>query len=304
MNTSTIHPPPKPAITGMQTNHHKSALAMELACEKLIGMCCDGTLDHDAFMHTAVMTLTFTQAEYSWKAAKQELQKLLKTLQRRYGDDFRYVWVQERHQSGGIHFHVLLTLPFDCRTGSDIHTLLRWKEIEENAFACDRIKDCLPFLNDSLRDELIELRKILPRYGIGRFDILPILTDSESVIAYLKKGIRRHLSVRHVEDKGARLWGCSKNVHVCATQEFSLYTPFTTKLRKRIAAWGKSHHLNDIDEARHKVGPHWFFIFRNDYERLGDDALLQRVGHSGLGLSRGIRSNATYLLGPLKLIQY
>ncbi len=264
---STSPQPPKPAATGIQTNHKKSAFAMEMACRKLLGILNEHVPQHELFMRSAVMTLTFAEQQFCWKEAKHELQKLLKCLARRYDDSFDYVWVQERHQSGGIHFHVLLTLPFDCRTGSDVNVLLNWKEINANPFTRDYAKDCLRFLNEDLRQEVVELRELLPNYGIGRFDILPILTDADSVIAYLTKGISRHLSVRHPEDKGARLWGCSSNVRVCAANSFSFYSPCTTKRRKQVALWAESKGLQDIEQTRRTVGRHWYWVFLREFER-------------------------------------
>ena len=240
---------------------------MEMACRKLLGILNEDRPQHYLFMRSAVMTLTFAQQQFNWKEAKHELQKLLKCLIRRYGNSFEYVWAQERHQSGGIHFHILMTLPFDCRTGSDVNVLLNWKEINANPFTRDYVKDVLPHLNSDLQNEVEELRKIIPRYGIGRFDILPILTDADSVIAYLTKGIERHLAVRHPEDKGARLWGFSSNIRVCAANSFSFYTPRTTKRRKKVAQWAESRGLKDIEQARRAVGRHWYWVFRHEFER-------------------------------------
>ena len=275
---STKEQPPKPAISGLQPNHRKSKLCLELACRKLLGILNPDSVDEDAFSRTAVITLTFVKPTMSWKDAKNELDKIIKLLKRRHGNDLELVWVQERHRSGGIHFHGLVKLPFDVRTGTDLYVLLDWNNQKDNPKFRDRVKNCHSYLNQQLREEVIQLSKVLSQYGIGRFDLLPILTDAEAVIEYLGKGIANHLLRRHPEDKGARLWGCTNNVRVCKTNSISLFTPINTMLRNQIGMWAESRGCMDLNQLRRKYGRHWFFKFLSERDRYGLDEFKEDCG--------------------------
>ncbi|WP_269522607.1 rolling circle replication-associated protein [Coraliomargarita parva] len=245
------------SITTMQSNHLKSAYALEQTCYKLIGVDHEGNAS-PTFNRIAIITLTFKRPQEDRRKAKCLLDLILKTLKRKYGKYFKYVWVQERHVSGGIHFHLMVEMPFDVRSRTNIDVLLNWKDNMGNPAFRDRVRDCLPFLNEDLRKEFKSLKKLLPRYGIGRFDILPILTDADSVIAYLKKGIANHLLARFPEDKGARLWGCSKNVRVCNTR-ITFNTEGSRRFREKIATWGAGHGCHNMDQVRARFGQHWFY---------------------------------------------
>ncbi len=68
--------------------------------------------------HLVFFTITFAYAVYSAKRAQKHINSILSNVIRpRYGD--RYLVVFERHESGAIHFHFILWLEKDVRTGFD-----------------------------------------------------------------------------------------------------------------------------------------------------------------------------------------
>ena len=57
------------------------------------------------------VTLTFSPFQYDLEVANREFKKFVQRLRYEY-DDFKYLTIIELHHSGGIHYHMLSTLPF------------------------------------------------------------------------------------------------------------------------------------------------------------------------------------------------
>lgn len=118
----------------------------------------------------------------------------------RYRD---WIRVFERQKSGRIHAHLLVALPFDCRTGVDFA-----------AFAENDYRSA----SGELRDEWSYLRRTLPRYGFGRHELHPVRTTSAAIGTYIGKYIAKHLDARAHEDKGWRLVGYANASRVARTR--------------------------------------------------------------------------------------
>ena len=71
----------------------------------------------------AFLTLTFADHITDPREAQKRLNSLLShVVKPRYGE---YTGVLERQKSGRIHYHLLVTMPFDCRSGADFDAFSR-----------------------------------------------------------------------------------------------------------------------------------------------------------------------------------
>ena len=98
------------------------------------------------------------------------------------------VW--ERHESGRIHFHLVVVLEEDIRTGADFEAFKR-QGLQERKSA--------------LRGEWAFWRVTCPKYRFGRHELMPIKSNAEGIARYVGKYIAKHIGQRLEEDKGARL---------------------------------------------------------------------------------------------------
>jgi hypothetical protein len=134
------------------------------------------------------LTLTFALHILSYKQAQKYLHSLMTgVLKGRYVE---YIIVMERMKSGRIHYHLLVVLAQDIRTGFDFDAVKRGDYRSANGI---------------LRSEWAFWRKTAPLYGFGRTELMPIKSSAEGIARYVGKYIAKHIGNRLPEDKGARL---------------------------------------------------------------------------------------------------
>lgn len=97
--------------------------------------------------------------------------------------------VTERHKSGAIHFHLLVTVGADIQTGLDFEAVKR--------------RDYRS-ASEALRAEWAWWRENQERYGFGRHELLPVRTSAQQVARYVAKYLSKSWNERRAEDKGGR----------------------------------------------------------------------------------------------------
>jgi hypothetical protein len=149
--------------------------------------------------HLGFLTLTFVRPVFSPKIAQKRLNSLLTNVIRpRYGD--RYIAVFERHESGAIHFHIVVYVAKDIRSGFD------WN-LADQAYAAQKERNFVQASRlwaaaakaakngDFLREEWKFWRELKKRYRwLGRCEMLPIRSTAEAVAKYTVTG---HFKVYH-----------------------------------------------------------------------------------------------------------
>lgn len=148
------------------------------------------------------LTLTFADHVLDPKEAQRRLHSLTTgVLKPRYG---RTIRVFERQKSGRIHYHLLIAVATDIRTGVDF-----------SAFDKGDYRSASP----ALRSEWAFWRSTAKKYGFGRTELLPIKSTDQAIGRYVGKYIAKHLGKRKNEDKGVRLVSYSGGK--CATTRFA-----------------------------------------------------------------------------------
>lgn len=162
------------------------------------------------------LTLTFRDHIVCPKAAQKRLNSLIShVIKPRYGD---YVGVMERQKSGRIHYHMLVNVRSDIRTGVDFKALAR--------------KD-YSSANQCLRGEWAFWRKSAPKYRFGRTELLPVMSSSEAIGRYVGKYIGKHIEQRQERDKNARLVRYSTGARVVSTR-YQFLTDGSEQWRKKV----------------------------------------------------------------------
>ncbi len=109
----------------------------------------------------------------------------------------------ERMTSKRIHYHLLVVMAEDIRTGFDFPAVKRGDYRSAS---------------DYLRREWQFWRDTAPKYGFGRTELLPIKKTADGIARYVGKYVAKHIGQRLPEDKGARLVRYSKGTSRAGTR--------------------------------------------------------------------------------------
>ncbi len=228
-NNCTAHEG-KPAANG-----RKTAFALEANVEaflRLVGL-----------PRVGFLTLTFAEHITCRKEAQKRWHSLrTHVLKKRYG---RILRVFERQHSGRIHYHVLVELNADVRSGFNFDEAAQRRYGSANA---------------ALRAEWAFWRKTAPRFKFGRTELLPI-KNAAAMGKYVGKYIGRHLDARLVEDKGVRLVQCSagwKRASSC----FAFNSPGSWCYRAKLRQFAIKRGCISMPQLREMFGRSWAHQFR------------------------------------------
>ena len=195
------------------------------------------------------LTLTFADFVTDYKEASKRLNSLASNvLKYRYK---AFIKVMERCKSGRIHYHLLVVLDGDIRTGFDFQGIARRDYSSANKL---------------LRSEWSFWRSTAKKYKFGRTELLPIKSSSEAIGRYVGKYISKHMEVRTEQDKGARLVSYSKGARVMNTK-FSWYTEgaYLWRCKVRIFAHMVARRTGcdpTFEGLRAELGPKWAYHHR------------------------------------------
>ena len=219
------------------------------------------------------LTLTFAQHITDPKVAQKRMNSLTTgVLRPRYGNCIRVI---ERQKSGRIHYHLLVNVGADIRTGADF-----------NEFARGIYKSASP----RLRCEWAFWRKTAKLYGFGRTELMPVKSTTEAIGRYVGKYIAKHLNLRQMRDKGVRL--VSYTGGKTASTRFAWASKGSRSWRRKLAAFVQMLHQtgsisSPTTESMARVfGPRWVWKWRDsimtfpieeamddgEQEVLGDDS--------------------------------
>jgi hypothetical protein len=137
---------------------------------------------------TGFLTLTFADHITDPKESQKCMNSLsTNVLRPRYGGAIRVI---ERQASGRIHYHLLVNIGLDIRTGFDFAGIARHDYRSANP---------------AIRAEWAFWRRTAKLYGFGRTELLPVISTTEAVGRYVGKYISKHFTAREERDRGVRL---------------------------------------------------------------------------------------------------
>lgn len=242
------NPPPKEqaarGLGGVSTQHRKSAFILKESVQKLA--------DTYGLERLGFLTLTFKEHILCPKEAQKRLNSLItNVIKPRYTD---YVGVLERQKSGRIHYHLLVALSVDIRTGFD------FAGIERRDYST---------ASPALRREWAFLRKTAPSYGFGRTELLPIKSSTEAIAKYVGKYIAKHMEARQVEDKGVRLVRYSHGARA-GTTRFQFHSTGSMDWRRKVAIFAQIVQaqnpnvlVSTLSDLSKVLGKRWAYTHRD-----------------------------------------
>lgn len=203
------------------------------------------------------LTLTFADQVTCPREAQRRLNSFISNV---INDRYRgYVGVFERQKSGRVHYHLLVALWHDIRSGFD------FSAVDNQDYRS---------ASKALRQEWSFLRKAAPRYGFGRTELLPVKSSSTAIGRYVGKYIAKHMAVRSDDDKGIRLVRYSRGCRA-GTANFQFLHPGTATWRRKLAVFAgivQEHHqdevISGIADLTRVLGPRWCYWNRGFIESL------------------------------------
>jgi hypothetical protein len=238
------------------------------------------------------LTLTFSDHVTDPREAQRRFHSL-KTgvLSSRYEN---HIWVWERQKNGRIHFHLLVVLSDDIRTGFD------FDGIANHDYRT---------ANKAIRDEWAFWRKTAKLYGFGRTELLPVRSTAEGIARYVGKYISKHVAQREERDKGFKLVGYSRGARMVSAR-FSFVTVGAAQWRAKVGlycrilgAMGSTPDRSPVEfeDIKRVKGPRWAFKDREYIAKLPlfDECDFRIVDHDS-GWLLHARRNAD---GGLRLME-
>jgi len=198
-----------------------------------------------------------------------------------------YVAAVERQNRGALHYHLVIALPYDVRSGFDFEFCAQanaarkagddatFRRLQRIAFAT---------ANHALRNWWKLVRENAQSHGFGRCETLPILSNSAALCRYVGSYVSSEAANRQLRDKGLRTirYGLKKVVH---TFQYGELAGQTHKVSLRPAAiryqWREGNgqvwrngcaclalilNLDDFTEA---LGKQWAWNWRREIGAFG-----------------------------------
>jgi hypothetical protein len=225
----------------LSTNLKKSASALAWNVQHFV--------DTYGLSNVGFLTLTFRDHVTDPKEAQRRFNSLKSNvLASRYR---AYIRVMEPMKSGRIHYHLLVALDSDIRTGFD--------------FFAVRSQD-YSSANKAIRAEWAFWRKTAPKYRFGRTELMPVRSNSEGIGRYVGKYISKGIESRTEQFKGTRLVEYSRKAKIASTR-FQFVTEGSAEWRRKLAIF--VHYIADntgcepsFEGLRRVLGARWSYHWR------------------------------------------
>lgn len=231
-------------VPKLSTQHRKSAFILKESVNHLA--------DKFGLNYLGFLTLTFADYVTCSRESQKRLNSLLSNvIKLRYRE---YLGVLERHKSGRIHYHLLVVLNSDIRSGVAFDELSRGIYSSANSY---------------LRSEWAFWRVTAKKYSFGRTELLPVKSSVEAMAKYVGKYIGKHIDSRKSEDKGVRLVRYSTGARI-GTTRFMFDSKGSKEWRRKVATFAeivKSYHpdceCNSIEDLSRVMGKQWAYRNRD-----------------------------------------
>ena len=192
------------------------------------------------------LTLTFPDQVTDPREAQRRFNSLAtNVLKERYVERIR---VFERTKSKRIHYHLLVVMRDDIRTGFDFDQVAQRKYMSASK---------------ALKQEWAFWRNKAKAYGFGRTELLPVKSTVEGISRYVGKYISKHIAQRLEIDRGFRLVEYSRGARSASTR-FSFVSDGSRRWRDKMAIFarvvGYIQGLNRscyFEEFKEFLGRHW-----------------------------------------------
>ncbi len=247
------------AVSNTLTSYHKrQAETLHLNVKRLIGK------EAKSPNHVAFLTLTFQKNITDHKKAYKRFRSFNTNYLSKHEKFGEWVCVKERQKRGAWHYHLVVAMSEDIKTGFDFDKYGIWLDGSR--------RNTFPTGNKEIRNLWEDLRENLEKYGIGKiFSLEPIRSNEEAMARYVGKYISKHMGKRDKSDKGVRLVNYSKG-WTKNSVKFAWNTENAHEWRKKLALFARMYDCQELYQLSEKLGPGWAYKYQDEiiniFERL------------------------------------
>ena len=181
-----------------------------------------------------------------------------------------FIRVLEPQKQGRPHYHLLVAVLWDTKPDAfDWAAFDGCQEERRTNGPTARFRELRARYKASAAPQLVAiwqmLRKVLPRYGLGRAELLPIRKGKEAISEYIGKYLEAGLIIRKHSWKGCRRVEFDRRNKVgwlACTRVFAWHSPGATAWRKRVGELGLTLGVSDMEGIRPRLGPKWAYRLR------------------------------------------
>ncbi len=181
-----------------------------------------------------------------------------------------FIRVLEPQKQGRPHYHLLVAVNWDTRADSfDWNAFDECQRERKANGPTARFRELRAKYKASAAPELVALwsllRKVLPRYGLGRAELLPLRKGKEAISEYVGKYLEAGLVLRRHSWKGCRRVEFdrrAKHEWLSCSRVFAWHSPGAIAWRARVGELGRALGVLDMDGIRRKLGPKWAYRLR------------------------------------------
>lgn len=169
-----------------------------------------------------------------------------------------WIKVTERQVRGAIHYHLIVVLTVEIKTGFDFDYFKKWSKRRRKKGSCP--KCC----NENLKQLWKDFAGKLENYKLGWvFSLEPVKSNTEAISRYMGKYVSKHLGNRTDQDKGARLINYSRGwtKNSC---KFSWLTPKAQLWRRKLRMFANHHGCTEFYQLHAKLGTGWAYRYADD----------------------------------------
>jgi hypothetical protein len=279
---------------------NKSAIAKKAEC---LHVNLDGLIKRVGIERVGFVTLTFPRLVTDRSEASGCLNSLATNVLR--PQHLEFITVPERHENGGFHFHLAAAFPWDIRTGFDFAAATNAAALKRQhhsrsgqhmrstgGWGWDTAASFFEFkrqerlyiesANERLRHWWNYFRPVAERYGFGRCETLPVLSNAAAIARYVGAYVTTASVARTSDDAGMRTVryslarvpvecdGVTRKTSLrTASVKFSWLDGNGRKWRRGLQLLGAIFEL-DLDGLTRFFGPKFQYYMRKAIFVLGD----------------------------------
>lgn len=189
-----------------------------------------------------------------------------------------FIRVLEPQKQGRPHYHILVAVRWDTKPDA-----FDWAAFDEcqrerrERGATDLFRELRARYKNSAAPELVTLwallRKVLPRYGLGRAELLPLRKCKEAISEYIGKYLEAGLIIRKHSWKGCRRVEFdrrNKMGWLACTRVFAWHSPGAIAWRERVRELGAALGVRDMEGIRRRLGSKWAYHLRESITLASD----------------------------------
>lgn len=245
--------------------HKRQAQTLFLNVERLVKK------EAISINHVGFLTLTFKDNVKDPKEAYRRFRSFNTNFLSKHPVYGEWVNTKEHQKRGAWHFHMIITLDQDIRTGFDFDLYDKWLKGPRKA-------GTFPTGSKALHQLWAELSEALEKYNFGKiFTLEPIRSNEEALARYVGKYISKHIGQRDEKDKGVRLINYSRN-WIKNSANCAWNTDNAKLWRKKLNVFAKKMECSEFYQLTEKLGPGWAYKYQSDiYEITAEEIYLEKT---------------------------